>query len=598
MDEQAYRIGRLTLVPGRELSGADGPIPLGGRALDLLSVLGERQGGLVLKDELFAAVWNGAIVEENALQAQVSAVRKALGSESARLVTVHGRGYRLKLDTGSVPVAVPAASIAVLAFDNLSGDPQNDYLGDGLAEELIAALSRGPGLKVASRTSSFAYRDRAVDVRTIARELGVATILEGSVRAGGKRLRVTAQLIDAESGFHLWAENFDRPMAGLLEVQEELAAAIARALRGSWQPARTLTAHPEAMRLVLQARAVSRKLTRESLDQAVRLARGAIAIDPGFAKAWESLAGTTFVKANIGFAPSESFAEARELALRAIELDPELGGAFGLLGGVEAAAGRFVEAVAGHRRGMALDPANPVVRENLAMQVLLPTGLIRQAASCADTGIALSPARPQPHTIRGLCALFQGDRESAVAHLDTALLLGQDRSRPPVVVILAEDALKRGEADEAGELLGGLTARELGLPEAREVIALVCHALVSGEGRAAAGDALARLAIAADRSGTLWLHSGNAGLFYYQAQLGMLDAAFHTAGRLVGHWRESGRLATGSLNPMWRTDMAEFRRDPRFHGLVSELGLFRFWARHGPPDGYVLMDGRLVELAD
>ena len=160
MSEAEYRIGGAVLRSRRELLRNGTPVPIGGRALAILSLLAERGGALVTKDELHDAVWANSIVEENALQAQVSAVRKALGEEGRRLVTVHGRGYRLDLDQPEgCEREVSQASIAVLPFENV-GNAEHAYLADGLAEELISRLARVSGLKVPARTSSFAYRGK------------------------------------------------------------------------------------------------------------------------------------------------------------------------------------------------------------------------------------------------------------------------------------------------------------------------------------------------------------------------------------------------------------------------------------------------------
>lgn len=258
MTTDTCRIGQLTLQPGRQLLGEDAaPLAVGGRALDILSLLASRAGSLVPKDEIIAEVWNGAIVEDNALQVQISALRRALGDEAPRLVTVHRRGYRLVLDS-VLPPQTDAGSVAVLAFENLTGDPANAYLADGLAEELIVTLARGAGLKVPARTSSFAYRGRAIDVRTIAQELGVASLIEGSLRSSHPRLCVTVRLIDGANGFQTWLYEAEREPGELLMLQEELAQAVVAALRGKLAPLRRPTHNSEAMRLVLEARAMSR----------------------------------------------------------------------------------------------------------------------------------------------------------------------------------------------------------------------------------------------------------------------------------------------------------------------------------------------------
>ena len=599
METQTYRIGLLTLRARRELVSPHGAIPLGGRALDLLSTLAEAGGALVTKDDLYAAVWASSIVEENAIQAQVSAARKALGEEARRLVTVHGRGYRLEIDS---PVAAAHtaeadhASIAVLPFENV-GNAEHAYLAHGLAEELISRLSRVSGLKVPARTSSFAYRGRAADVRTIAAELGVATVLEGSVRADGERLRVSVQLVDAGSGFNLWAESFDRTMTDLLTLQDELAEAIATALRRELGPRLRETHSSEAMRLVLQARASTRSLTREAMREAVRLAREALALDPGFAKAWESLAGSTFVMGNLGYAPRAAFGEAAGYAEKATELDPGLGGPHAILAGIDAAAGRMVEAAERLEYAYTLEKDEVGFGGHAALSVFLPMGLVSRATELTEACIRLAPARMGPHLVGSLCATMAGDFAQAARHLERALSLGLPAARPPVEIVQSEIAFASGDMVAAAAPLVRLVTREFAVPGAAAAVEAVFAALGGTADRDAAVEAAAALFAAADRAETLWLHPFGAGLIVqWQVRLGALDAAFIWARRIAEHWRQTGRVARGSLNVFWLPDMAPFRRDPRFQDLVRDLDLFRFWERYGPPDGHRLENDKLVVL--
>ena len=597
MVAQSYQIGLLTLRARRELVGPEGAVALGGRALDLLSTLAEAGGVLVTKDDLFAAVWASSIVEENALQAQISAARKALGEEARRLVTVHGRGYRLEIDATPPAGAPHQASIAVLPFENRTGNAENAYLADGLAEELISRLARVAELKVPARTSSFAYRGKAADIRTIASELGVATVLEGSVRADGERLRVGVRLIDAGSGFTIWSESFDRTLGDLLALQDDLASAIATALQRELGPQLRDTHSSEAMRLVLQARASTRSLTREAMREAVRLAREALVLDPDFAKAWESLAGSTFVMGNLGYAPRAAFGEAAEYAEKAIELDPGLGGPHAILAGIDAAAGRMVEAAERLEFAYALEKDEAGFGEHAAMSVFLPMGLVSRATELTETCIRLAPARVGPHLVGSLCATMAGDFALAARHLERALSLGLPAARPPVEIVQSEIAFASGDMVAAAAPLVRLVTREFAVPGAAAAVEAVFAALGGTADRDAAVETAAALFAAADRAETLWLHPFGAGLIVqWQVRLGALDAAFIWARRIAERWRQTGRVARGGLNVFWQPDMVPFRRDPRFQDLIRELDLIRFWQRHGPPDGHCLVNGSLVAL--
>lgn len=601
MAQASYTIGRLTLHPGRQLLGGDAtPVAIGARALAILTLLAERSGDVVKKDEILATVWNGAIVEDNALQAQISAVRRALGIEASRLSTVHAFGYRLTLDrhdSDSARETADPASVAIMAFDNLTGDPGNDYLADGLAEELIARLSRVPGLKIPARTSSFAYRGKAMDIRTIARELGVSTVLEGSVRGASTGLRATAQLVDAVSGFHIWSQTFDHTMTDLLALQDDLASAIANALRRELSANEHMTANSEAMRLVLQARAMSRKQTQDSLEAAILSARQALAIDPSFGKAWESLAGARLVQVNMGHADISALAEVRAFAQKAIALDPDMGGALGILAAIDAVGGRLNDAMDRLLEALAADPVNPVLGDSIALYALLPAGRVAQTASYLDRSIALGPARPQPHMLRGLCRTLAGNRADAKAQIETALLLGQNRASSLLQIILAHIGLAEGRLAEARSALSELMRQKLALDDSDELLEKFLRTKRDHTGRAVASEALAELFAIVDDNGSVWKLTATVGVFALcHAVFGELDAAFDVADRMVERWRQTKSLSINSLILFWLPAMAQFRADSRFSGLVEAFGLFEFWERHGPPDGYTIDNGLLKLL--
>src|SRR5713226_1876017 len=219
----SYRFGTFELQPNeRRLLAGGEPVVLGPRAFDLLIALVERPGQLVTKEELLDCVWPNLVVEENNLQVQVSALRKILGQEA--IATIPGRGYRFTLTlTGNklAPVDQSAPSIAVLPFVNMSDDAANEYFADGIAEELLNVLSKIRGLRVASHTSAFSFKGGKVDIPTVAQKLNVATILEGSVRKSGKRVRITVQLIQVATDSHLWSETYDRELEDIFAVQDD-----------------------------------------------------------------------------------------------------------------------------------------------------------------------------------------------------------------------------------------------------------------------------------------------------------------------------------------------------------------------------------------
>jgi TolB-like protein len=245
----------------RDERGVFAPIAIGSRALDVLGVLVGRPGDLVSRDKIIAAVWPSTVVEDSNLNMQIAALRRLLENGRAGgscIQTVPGRGYRFLPTVTRVQPTTPSISspisrnrgggaeteeghgaslaapfpspdkpsIAVLPFANLSGDVQQEYFADGIVEEITTAISRLPWLFVIARNSSFTYKGRAVDVKQVARELGVRYVLEGSLRKSGNRIRLIAQLVEAETGKHAWAERYDRELADIFAVQDEIAGAV------------------------------------------------------------------------------------------------------------------------------------------------------------------------------------------------------------------------------------------------------------------------------------------------------------------------------------------------------------------------------------
>jgi serine/threonine-protein kinase len=229
--------------------------------------------------------------------------------------------------TGSSAEAQP--SIAVLPFVNMSGDKEQEYFSDGLAEEIINALTQIPGLRVIARTSAFAFKGKQEDIRKIAEILGVTSILEGSVRKAGNRIRATAQLIDASSGSHLWSERFDRDMTDVFAIQDEISQAIAEKLRvrlsGVGPLVKRRTENVEAYNLRLKGRYHLFKFTPERSAKSREYFEQALVVDPNCALAWCSLAAYYFGEGSFGLMPpKEASAQSRQAVRKALELDERL----------------------------------------------------------------------------------------------------------------------------------------------------------------------------------------------------------------------------------------------------------------------------------
>ncbi len=595
---RSYRLGRYVLDPWRQLLDGEKPVAVGGKALELLSVLAEAGGDLVTKDELMAAVWPRVVVEENAIQVHISAARRALGDEAQRLSTARGLGYRLQVDPGpAVPgpaATVHIASLAVLAFANLTGDPGSDYVADGIAEELLTTLSRTTSLRIPARTSSFAYRGRSTDVRTIGRELGVGAVLEGSLRRSGERIRVTVQLIDTKSGYHLWAQNFERSDDDLLALQDELAAAIARVLHLQLAPANFRTNDPAALRLNLQARALSARLTPDALERAIALQRAAIARDPSYADAWTGLAGTLMVGTMTGALPLDQRIEARARADEAIRLDRGAASPYAIAAVLDAVAGRWRDAEQGFTAAMELDKHNGTARSARALHVLAPAGLIEEARVEIDLAIADSPAELNLHLTKARLATVGNDIAGMEAALEMARLLGAPEESGVVMMIRSDLARRAGDWQAAGDrAVQGV--RQWSLLDAPGDFELVRSVFAVAAGQASGDglpEAITAIAERTDRDGRLWRVPAAAGhLFWW---LTLLDANNHAANlvqRMIEAWRRTGHLATLSLGHLWRQEAKALRDSPRFDALVADLGLPDLWRRIGPPGSYSHVTG-------
>jgi TolB-like protein/Tfp pilus assembly protein PilF len=287
--------------------GAFVPVAIGARALDVLGVLVKRPGVLVLKDEIMEAVWPHTTVDNANLTIQISTLRRVLDqgrAEGSCIQTVAALGYRFVVPVIRVERAksggafapelvAPRLSIVVLPFANLSDDRQQQYFADGLSDDLTTDLSRLAGMFVIARNTAFTYKDKPIDAKQIGRELGVRYVLEGSVRRSGKQIRVNAQLIDAQTGAHLWAERFDRDTADLFALQDEITSRIANALDieliGA-EAARPIE-NPDALDYILRGRAASLKSpTPEKYAEAIDFFDCALALQPRSVEAKSLLA--------------------------------------------------------------------------------------------------------------------------------------------------------------------------------------------------------------------------------------------------------------------------------------------------------------------
>jgi TolB-like protein len=283
-------------IARRELRCGNAPIALEPKAFDLLAYLVRHHDRVVSKGDLLQAVWDGRLVSESALTTRINAVRRALGDDGAsqRLIrTFTRKGVRFVGQVTELEDRTESdkPSIAVLAFQNLSGDPEQEYLADGMVEEITTAIARCPGLFVIARNSSYAYKGKGLDVKQVGRELGVRYVLEGSVRKAGNRVRIAGQLIDSTTGAHIWVDRFDGTLDDIFEFQDRVAGDVVGAIEPRLRRAeaerasRKPTESPDAYDLHLRAQAQAYKRSREGLAESIRLARLALELDPAYGPA-------------------------------------------------------------------------------------------------------------------------------------------------------------------------------------------------------------------------------------------------------------------------------------------------------------------------
>ena len=412
-------------VDRRELTRGSDPISVGPQVFDLLVYLVQNRSRVVSQNDLLEAVWHGRIVSDSTLASHINAVRKAIGDsgETQRLIrTVARKGFRFVGEVREVPAAtehglatsppspaladtssVPALvlpdkpSIAVLPFENMSGDPEQDYFADGIVEEIITALSRMSSLLVIARNSSFTYKGRRVDVKQVGRELGVRYVLEGGVRNVAKRVRITGQLIDADTGMHLWADRFEGSLEDIFDLQDLVTESVVGAIAPRLEQAeierakRKPTQNLDAYDYYLRAMASLYQWTRESNGEALRLFYRAIELDPSFASAYGIAAWCYVWRKTQSWVTNraQEAAEATRLAQRAVELGKD--------DAIALSAGGYVLAhIAGDLEG---------------------------GAAFIERALVLNPNLAAAWLNSGWVRVWLGEREVAIEHLVRAMRL-------------------------------------------------------------------------------------------------------------------------------------------------------------------------------
>jgi len=372
--EQGVRFGgyRFDIDTGRLWFGA-GEIRLTPKAAAVLNVLVTHAGEPVSKERLFAAVWSGVAVSDDALTSCVQELRKALDDDPRQprfIETRHRRGYRFVASLATVaaptapethPATADVNAIGVLPFADMSPDRDQDYLCEGLAEELISALTHIDGLRVASRTASFQFRGGA-DVRAVGQQLGVGTLLEGSVRKADDRLRVTVQLVEVVTGYHRWSQRFDRRLDDVFAIQDEIAESVATSLRGNLLSRREKQAlvrpptRADAYEYYLRGRQHLPRMTKAELQKSGEMFARAIELDAAYAPAYAGLAMVHATLYEWFGAQAEDLVAAERASERALELAPGMAEAHVARGCALALSSRYADAERAFEQSIRINP--------------------------------------------------------------------------------------------------------------------------------------------------------------------------------------------------------------------------------------------------
>ena len=453
--------------------------------------------------------------------------------------------------------ADPLQSIAVLPFVNRSPDPDNEYFSDGVTEELIDALAQVPGLKVAARTSSFRFKGQSPDVREVGEVLDVEAVLEGSVRKSGDRVRITAQLIASDDGYHLWSETYDRQLTDVFAVQDEIAQSIVDELdvrlagEESDRLVEEQTSDPEAHALYLRARYAGADRTRQGLERSVRLYQQALTRDSAYAAAWAGLADAYSLMATYRVIPLEDGkASAEQAARRALSIDPEAAEAHATLGGLHAHRHEWAEAEAAFQRALHLKPSYARAHHWYSM-LLEILGRREEALDQIRQAEALDPLAPAIVGTRSYLLHFAKDHEAATEKgRESRDLSGTVDDMAWVPVTMAAG----GRPDEARRELER-TEDHLESHVTRSLNVAATLALLGEEEAALAF--LDRM----DPEGTATSFARAA----VHAAAGRVDSAVH--------WLERTRM---SFNEVFFLSLATFdpvRDDPEFRRFMDDLGL-------------------------
>ena len=576
-----YRIGDLVLDTGtRRVSRGDDVLAVSGLTFDLLLALANAAPSLVNHDELARSVWGGRPVTPETITQRVKLLRDALADDAGApryVELVRGQGYRLMPDaevvTGpreaqgrrsfrwgwaAVAAAIliitgaglwrfepdPTPSIAVMPFVDMSPDGDQGHLADGIAEELINSLASLDGLQVASRTASFAVGNTDEDLAAIGEQLGVSAILQGSVRKSGGDIRISVQLVEADTGFQLWSETFARELEDIFAIQEQIAVATAGAL-GVRLGVGSSNAFGGAGTTNFAA---YEAFLRQDFERAIEL-------DPNYAAAWarQGIRIASTMWSNMPEDAPGIVEEAHRYIGRALELDPESASAHGRFGALSCANGGWLQAEESIQKALELrrDRPNLVTYANMLLRV----GRVRKSqAMYREAEMAERSPRP-PNRLRNSGNIAAGDFEAARA---MAVQFTDNRRFDTQLHI----ALNDGTVDDVGAALAAMPENVAGERLYRPVLEVL-----DSPDRAVA----VLEAVLANQD---WVWPST-----YPA-IAVLAAYFDAPALALEAFSQETRYTTIRFPALWYPVMSDARRLPQFKSLVEQAKLVDYWRTH------------------
>jgi len=623
----AFRLGPWLVEPNlNRVSSADAEVVLESKAMELLVYLAQRQGGVASTQEIIDAVWGGRAMGDNPVYKTVAKLRKALGdsTEAPRYIeTIMKKGYRLvipaetvqpikqevsggaphnaSIDENSSPprsnqpvrlmvlasalalIAITAIalvlsrpgdarssdyskSVAVLPFANFSGEEDDAFFADGLAEEILNRLAQSPDLRVVARTSSFRFRDKARDIAEIGAALDAAYLIEGSVRRDGDKLRVVAQLIKAETGYHVWSENFDNTSANIFKIQDTIALAVANALdaRLFAETAKEApTGDIEAWEMYLEGKALWQRKGDGPIRASIRLFENAIARDPEFAEAWAALSEAWIVLPEYDRSTrGEAIEKGRDAATRAIALNPKLAQPYLSLAAYENQRNDFIAGLDYTEKAFALEPHNTSVLSTMSF-TYARAGWIEEALVHSRNGVQRDPLEGGEYITLGFLQMVSGDLDASEK---TFLRVWHDLGVKAYFAWegLFEIYLLRGDLDAAENWLEYRPSPK-GTPMRRKLVEALRDP--NSEKR----DALVTEMLELAASGKSYLPD----LFDFLLTLGAQDEAF----AIVKEGAARGEFFM--VHHLYTPFPEELRNEPRFIELAQDLGIAGLWRASG-----------------